>query len=52
MGSAPFPGLERATLHGSELSGESNRAAGTLIATITENTELNKNSSQIEGGTF
>lgn len=43
MGSTPFPGLERHTLHGAEFCGESKRAAGSLVATITENTELNKN---------
>lgn len=43
MGSTPFPGLETAALHGAELRGESKRAAGRYIATITENTELNKN---------
>lgn len=43
MGSTPFPGLERRILHGAELCGESKGAAGTLVATITENTELNKN---------
>ena len=43
MGSSPFPGLERATLHGAELCGESKHAAGSLKAAITENTELLKN---------
>lgn len=43
MDSTPFPGLERATLCGSELCGESKCAAGSFVATITENTKLNKN---------